>query len=464
MDTNNSIEETNNSTFFVINIDELNLNDLNQLKKIILHIETNILGKIPEIKRLIDHYKLIFDLISSSGNQLNSASYKSVEVEINQLKNIFNVNDQKFKLMIENKDVLQYSAFIKKIKHIENVIRSLESCITNIIEDLRFDFKKSLGKELDKKNIKFKINRYKTIAGKINSRINGIVAFIDKQLIDKNSSIKNIDWIFLPSNNKSSNSKKKQRSSITTANVFGITQAEYKDLIEDEKLIDIHKPTRKFKCQITQKSAQMFIDKCFENAFFKVIDSDIKIFSECLGTKNCNAKCGIHINLCDLIKKLNLQHIYEKQLIEQKRSLIKKYCNIDVLRRCPKPNCPNGDGFFPKDVIDDLLIGKITSDMMTIHSCNLCNSIWCSKCFKSHPGRLCAELESDDLGKDIKKCPNCLLPCERDGGCFHIACNRCRMHWCWECNYFTPQSNAYAHKCLKGEWVEVNNDVQISDV
>jgi len=95
---------------------------------------------------------------------------------------------------------------------------------------------------------------------------------------------------------------------------------------------------------------------------------------------------------------------------------------------------------------------------MPIHKCSLCETIWCSKCGKIHPGRLCANLEEDNLGPNIKRCPNCLLPCERDGGCFHMSCEICKMHWCWECNYFTSQSNVYSHKCLKGNWLNIETD------
>jgi hypothetical protein len=139
-----------------------------------------------------------------------------------------------------------------------------------------------------------------------------------------------------------------------------------------------------------------------------------------------------------------------------KSTLIKKNYGVDIFIKCPKPNCPNGDGFPIIDVLSELMGGSFSNHYSPIHKCNLCYSVWCSECGKSHPGRLCADEDDDELGPDAKKCPKCKLPTSRDSGCFHMNCTRCSVHWCWDCNHFTPQSNAYAHTCVKGNWVTVD--------
>jgi hypothetical protein len=32
-------------------------------------------------------------------------------------------------------------------------------------------------------------------------------------------------------------------------------------------------------------------------------------------------------------------------------------------------------------------------------------------------------------------CPKCKVPTERNGGCMHMTCSKCRYHWCWYCVY-----------------------------
>jgi hypothetical protein len=83
----------------------------------------------------------------------------------------------------------------------------------------------------------------------------------------------------------------------------------------------------------------------------------------------------------------------------------------------------------------------------------LCNTVWCAKCDKIHPGRICPEEGDEELDPSIKRCPKCKLLTSRDGGCFHMNCGSCGVHWCWECNHFTPQSDAYAHTCVSGNWL-----------
>ncbi len=39
-----------------------------------------------------------------------------------------------------------------------------------------------------------------------------------------------------------------------------------------------------------------------------------------------------------------------------------------------------------------------------------------------------------------KKCPNCQVPIEKDGGCSHMQCSHCNVGFCWTCNGYHDNS------------------------
>ena len=34
---------------------------------------------------------------------------------------------------------------------------------------------------------------------------------------------------------------------------------------------------------------------------------------------------------------------------------------------------------------------------------------------------------------NVKPCPNCYCPIQKDGGCHHMQCTFCSTHFCWDC-------------------------------
>eukprot|EP00818_Percolomonas_sp_WS_P007609 CAMPEP_0117450414 /NCGR_PEP_ID=MMETSP0759-20121206/8456_1 /TAXON_ID=63605 /ORGANISM="Percolomonas cosmopolitus, Strain WS" /LENGTH=660 /DNA_ID=CAMNT_0005242935 /DNA_START=132 /DNA_END=2114 /DNA_ORIENTATION=- len=52
------------------------------------------------------------------------------------------------------------------------------------------------------------------------------------------------------------------------------------------------------------------------------------------------------------------------------------------------------------------------------------------------------------LNVNTKDCPDCGTPTDKNGGCNHITCIKCKSHWCWACRRggFTSQT-VYSHKC-----------------
>ena len=50
---------------------------------------------------------------------------------------------------------------------------------------------------------------------------------------------------------------------------------------------------------------------------------------------------------------------------------------------------------------------------------------------------------------NTKPCPTCQYPIEKDGGCVHMSCSRCRTAFCWDCG--RPYVNTeYYHTCPVG--------------
>ena len=91
--------------------------------------------------------------------------------------------------------------------------------------------------------------------------------------------------------------------------------------------------------------------------------------------------------------------------------------------------------------------------------CPSCAKEFCAKCSANwHPGETCAQygqklvaqslksgggsahngffgevLNLDKLEGDIKPCPMCHVPIERDAGCAQMMCKRCKHVFCWYC-------------------------------
>ncbi|XP_008292057.1 E3 ubiquitin-protein ligase parkin [Stegastes partitus] len=115
---------------------------------------------------------------------------------------------------------------------------------------------------------------------------------------------------------------------------------------------------------------------------------------------------------------------------------------------CPSPGC--GAGLLPPDdgrrVECDRQLG--------------CGFIFCRTCGESYHQGACQVASAPPTGEasqgfvvegeatlrgrwdrasllliqeSTKRCPQCSVPVERNGGCMHMQCPRCRMEWCWLC-------------------------------
>ena len=120
---------------------------------------------------------------------------------------------------------------------------------------------------------------------------------------------------------------------------------------------------------------------------------------------------------------------------------------------CPKPGC---------NTICHIC-GSMSSNLNKTAAaravnCPKCEKEFCSKCSSSwHPGLTChdygkklvmqtmsnnsaADQNQDEVGLlmldndgNIKRCPMCQVPIERDAGCAQMMCKRCKHVFCWFC-------------------------------
>lgn len=103
---------------------------------------------------------------------------------------------------------------------------------------------------------------------------------------------------------------------------------------------------------------------------------------------------------------------------------------------CPNEDCGELIEVNPRD-----------RNMRTV--CVSCQYVWCRGCQlrpyhedmscleyeikegKTETGRMLKEKQDAGI---VKKCPNCNVIIEKNGGCNKIICSTCRMKWCWVCN------------------------------
>jgi len=67
----------------------------------------------------------------------------------------------------------------------------------------------------------------------------------------------------------------------------------------------------------------------------------------------------------------------------------------------------------------------------------------CEKCVENSLPSLLDEAK--DFTATTKKCPNCEITTQHAGGCNHMTCPSCNIHWCWTCCGIYSEENIYDH-------------------
>uniref|UniRef100_A0A665WUK7 E3 ubiquitin-protein ligase parkin n=1 Tax=Echeneis naucrates TaxID=173247 RepID=A0A665WUK7_ECHNA len=129
---------------------------------------------------------------------------------------------------------------------------------------------------------------------------------------------------------------------------------------------------------------------------------------------------------------------------------------------CPSPGC--GAGLLPSDntrrVECDQRVG--------------CGFVFCRECREYYHEGACQTLPSPHIGtspfndfvvreeaslrgrwdqaslqliqESTKRCPECLVSVERNGGCMHMQCSVCKAEWCWLCGV------SWNRECMGNHW------------
>ncbi|KAF9784959.1 hypothetical protein BJ322DRAFT_798599 [Thelephora terrestris] len=174
---------------------------------------------------------------------------------------------------------------------------------------------------------------------------------------------------------------------------------------------------------------------------FLVGASDTKQFPlSCMGDEG---KCGVPIPLPIIQRFLppaQFKHLLEVSFLEYLGHHPEKF------KHCTTPDCPeiyslesySGDGIF---------------------RCQSCFVAVCVSCQEEHDGFSCEEWKVhrdpearekllEDWVEDnqnVKKCPQCKIPIEKNGGCNHMTCPKCSVHICWKCMGVFPADGIYHH-------------------
>lgn len=118
--------------------------------------------------------------------------------------------------------------------------------------------------------------------------------------------------------------------------------------------------------------------------------------------------------------------------------------NKKTFRYCVTPDCP--------------IVYRVSASGRSF-ICPECDVKLCTRCHvQFHDGISCAMFQVDStedvsirqwLAKNKanrKRCPNCAMPIEKNGGCNHLNCLSCKKHICWLClTYYDDSRECYGH-------------------
>ena len=174
---------------------------------------------------------------------------------------------------------------------------------------------------------------------------------------------------------------------------------------------------------------------------FLVTASDTKQFPlSCMGDEG---KCGVPVPLPVIQRFLVPAQV--KQLLEVS-FLDHIDRHPDKFKYCTTPDCPE-------------IYSLETEYGGGIFRCRLCFVSTCVSCGEDHEGFSCEEwkihrdpeaqerlLEGWAEGSEhVKKCPECKILIEKNGGCNHMTCPKCRAHICWRCMGVFTTDDIYDH-------------------
>ncbi|GBN04998.1 ATP-dependent RNA helicase DEAH12, chloroplastic [Araneus ventricosus] len=160
----------------------------------------------------------------------------------------------------------------------------------------------------------------------------------------------------------------------------------------------------------------------------------------------CCLTCESAVVLEDIQWAAKEVKLFDQEIF--KKSLAAFVESREDVSYCPSPDCP--------------MIFRISNDGI-VFQCPVCNNSICTQCKELfHYGMSCSlnKLCKGDedyslkmwMGADPdgrKTCPSCSAPIEKNGGCNHMTCWKCKCHMCWLCLKVFPNAElVYDHQPL----------------
>ena len=138
--------------------------------------------------------------------------------------------------------------------------------------------------------------------------------------------------------------------------------------------------------------------------------------------KDCATPLSISI-IQDTLSKSDTDQLFELAFSSYVQARPNEYSY------CPTPDCPT--------------VYAITAAESTI-TCNQCFLGICTACrTAAHHGQSCAHYKAATSAEKtyqewkakngVKTCPKCRADIEKNGGCNHMTCAKCKAHLCWHC-------------------------------
>jgi hypothetical protein len=187
---------------------------------------------------------------------------------------------------------------------------------------------------------------------------------------------------------------------------------------------------------ITLRCGHIWCRACLAQYLLAAVDNR-RFPLTCLGGE---AKCTDTISLS--VARSILQPSEFNSVIEASVSSY-VHAHAKEFHYCPSPDCLQIYRPGPKG---------------TVVQCPSCLLRICTHCHvEAHDGFACVEADGGDklfkewaASHDVKNCPGCAIPIERDEGCHHVTCSQCQTHICWACLQTFPKGEGiYKHMSEK---------------
>jgi ariadne-1 len=155
----------------------------------------------------------------------------------------------------------------------------------------------------------------------------------------------------------------------------------------------------------------------------------------CINTTCPHAGCPEKVTAIEFERSLGKQHVdYQKFLTYQIRSFVE---SNGLSRWCPGAGCER---------VACAVSAAAMESEGSVATCDTCATSFCLRCGQEpHAPASCPEIalwmekcrnESETANwilANTKSCPKCMSRIEKNQGCNHMSCQRCKYEFCWIC-------------------------------